>query len=43
MYIRQVVENPEDLKKPNDNENHHHDIENGFNLVVHGNVSIDKP
>lgn len=43
MYIRQVRENPEYLEKPDDNNNHNHNIEDGFDFVIHGDVSIDKP
>jgi hypothetical protein len=41
--IRQVSENPEYLEKPNDYDNHDHNIENGFDFVIHGNVGIDQP
>jgi hypothetical protein len=43
MYIRQVSENPKYLEKPNDNNNHNHNVENGFDFVIHGDVCIDKP
>ena len=43
MYILQVIENSKYLEKPNDNNNHNHNIENGFDLVINGDISIDKP
>jgi hypothetical protein len=43
MDIRQVGENPEYLEKPDDDHNHDHHIENGFDFVIHGDISIDKP
>jgi len=43
MYIRQEVENPKYLEKPDDDHNHNHNIEDGFDLVIHGDVPVDKP
>lgn len=43
MYIHQVGENPKYLEKPNDKNNHNHNIENWFDVVVHGDKCIDDP
>jgi hypothetical protein len=43
MYTHQVTDNPKYLEKPDDNNNHNHNIEDGFDFVIHGNVCIDKP
>jgi hypothetical protein len=43
MYIRQVSENPKYLEKPNDYDNHDHNIEDGFDFGIHGNIIIDQP
>jgi hypothetical protein len=43
MDIRQVSENPEYLEKPDDYDNHDYNIENGFDFVIHGDISINQP
>jgi hypothetical protein len=37
------MEYPEYPEKPDDNNNHDHYIENGFDFVIHGDVGVDKP
>jgi hypothetical protein len=41
--IRQVSENPEYLEKPDNYNNHDHNVEDGFDFVIHRDVSVDKP
>ena len=43
MHIHQVMDYSKRLEKPNDNNNHNHDIKNGFDFVIHGDVCINKP
>jgi hypothetical protein len=43
MYILQVIENPKYLKKPDDQNNHNHYIEDGFDFSIHGDIIINKP
>jgi hypothetical protein len=43
MYIREVGENSEYLKEPDNNSNHNHNIKNILDFAVHRNVIIDKP
>jgi hypothetical protein len=35
MYICQVTKKPKDLEKPNDKNNHHHNVEDCFDVVIH--------
>lgn len=42
-YITQVMENPEYFQKPYNNEDYHHNIQNGFNLFIHRDVRINEP
>ena len=43
MHILQVMKKPKCLEKPNDNNNHNHNVEDLFDLSVHGDVGIYKP
>jgi hypothetical protein len=43
MYILQVIEKSKYLEKPNDNNNHNHNVEDIFDFAIHGDVRIDKP
>jgi hypothetical protein len=43
VYIRQVGENPEHFEKPDDHNNDDDDVQDGFNLAVHGDVCVDQP
>ena len=43
MYILQMTEKSKCLKKPNDNNNYNHNIEDFFDFAIHGDVCIDKP
>jgi len=42
INIFKVVENPKDLKKPDDDNNHHDNVQNVFDFTIHGDVIIDK-
>jgi len=37
------MEKPKYLEKPNNNCNYNHNIEDGFDFSIHGDVCIDKP
>jgi hypothetical protein len=43
MNVRKVSENPEYLEKPYNYSDHYHNVEDGFDLVIHGDVSVYKP
>jgi MFS family permease len=39
----QRADNAEDLQQPQHDGDHHHDVQNIFDLPVHGNVGVDQP
>jgi hypothetical protein len=43
IIVHQVSYNPEYFKEPNDNYNHNHNIEDGFDFMIHRDVGVDKP
>jgi len=43
MHIRDIMDNPKYLEKPNNNNNYNHNVEYGFDFSIHGDVRIDKP
>ena len=43
MIMHQVSNNAKYFKEPNDNNYHNHNIEDGFDFMIHGDVGIDKP
>lgn len=43
MNSHQVAEEPKDFKKPDDNNNHDHNVEDFFYGSIHGDHCIDKP
>ena len=43
MYIHQVVEKSKYFEKPNNYNNHDHNVKYFFNCGVHRNIGIDKP
>ena len=42
IYILKVSENPEDLEKPDGNDNYNHNIEDFLDFTIHRDVIIDK-
>jgi hypothetical protein len=43
VNVRQVGEKSENLKKPDDNNNHDNNVNDCLDFVVHGDVGIDQP
>jgi hypothetical protein len=43
MNIRQVTEKSKYLKKPDDNNDHNHNVDDPFDFAIHGDVRIDEP
>jgi hypothetical protein len=43
MDIRKVGEKPEYLKKPDDNYDHNHNVDDPFDFHIHRDVGVDKP
>lgn len=43
MNVCNIAYQPEDFEKPDNNDDHDHDIQDGFDLMIHGNVGVDKP
>jgi hypothetical protein len=43
MNVGKVGEKPENLKKPDDHNDHNHNVDDPFYFPVHGNVGIDQP
>ena len=43
MNAADVVEYSEHIQQPKDHDDHHHDIEDVFDLPVHGDVGVDEP
>jgi len=41
--VAQVVEYSEDVEQPQDYNYHHHDVEDPFDLPIHGDVAVDEP
>ena len=43
MNTHQVMENSENLKKPDYHNNYNYDIQDTLDFPIHGDVCIDKP
>jgi len=43
MDIRQVTEKSEYLQKPDDNNDHHNNVDDPFDFDIHWDVGVDKP
>jgi len=43
VNIHQVAKKPKDFQKPNNDNNHNHNIQDIFYLMIHGNIRIDNP
>jgi len=43
MDVRQVSENTKYLEKPDNYNDHDHNVEDGLDFVIHGNIGVDKP
>jgi hypothetical protein len=41
--IRKVGKKPENLKKPDDNNDHNNNVDDPFDFPVHRDVGVDKP
>jgi hypothetical protein len=43
MDIRKIGKKPEYLKKPDDNNDHNHNVDDPFDFHIHRDVGVDKP
>ena len=43
MNVCQVSDKPEYLEKPDDNNDHHHDVDDPSDFVIHGDIGVDQP
>lgn len=43
MYVSHVAEKPKYLKEPYDQDNHHYNIKDLLDFVIHGDECIDNP
>jgi hypothetical protein len=43
VNVGDVGEQPEYFQKPDNDDDYNHDIQDGFDLMIHGNVCVDKP
>jgi hypothetical protein len=43
VYVLQIGQYPEQLQKPAYDNDHYHDIQDGFDFMIHWNVTVDQP